>query len=260
MFPPKFRPRRRATAASQWSFRRSFLIFIVLLLISFVVIGVVRSGVWWHGAWWQPTGVSLLVGVSTPTLVDAARYEAAIEWTSQSEAKKSTQLRQQSNVRRYLHIISPYHDPGRVQSQLHVMASIEIARAWMQRMRPDVTVHIVTVEDKYNNTDSTDSPKRPLSFMSSAVALDYTTFDQHMNTFTNKQAFNTNPNIPNSQPVPLTTKRLPLLRDILSAGLMTDQTYSHVIYTNMDILVMPFFYAAVDDMVNCRINSFFFNR
>ena len=259
MKPSKFRSHRRASStASQCSFRRLCLIFVVvvMLFISFIVFGLIRSVVWW-----KPPGLFWIVGITTPTLMDAARYEAAIEWTSQSATKQSTQqLRQQSSIRRYLHIISPYHDPGRIQSQLHVMASIEIARAWMQRMRPDVTVHIVTVEDKYNHTD-TDSPKRPQSFMNSKVILDYTTFDHHMNVFTKKEAMKTNPNtLPDSPTVPPTTKRLPLLRDLLSAGLTTDQSYSHVIFTNMDIFLMPFFYAAVDDMVNCRINTFFFNR
>ena len=253
--PSKFRLRhQRFTTSSQWSCRRSFLVVIVvvLLFISFVVIGIGRSAVWWHPTWWN-------VGLSTPTLVDVARYESVIEWTSPTVTTKSTQLRQQSSARRYLHIISPYHDPGRIQSQLHVMTSIEIARAWMQRMRPDVTVHIVTIEENYNHTE-TDSLKRPQSFTTSKVTLDYTTFDHHMNSFRKKQTLHTNPNMPDGESFPPTTKRLPSLRDILSAGITTDQSYSHVIYTNMDIFLMPFFYAAVDDMINCRINTFFFNR
>jgi hypothetical protein len=121
------------------------------------------------------------------------------------------------------------------------MASIEVARVWMQRIRPEVQVAVVTFEDRNSTV------RRPDSFGTSQTAVDHAAFLQLVLAH-------------NVTTTSLGGRRLPLLRDVLTAAMVDPRPFSHVICTNMDIFVMPHFYAAVDSMVTCGFQSFFFNR
>ena len=123
------------------------------------------------------------------------------------------------------------------------MASIEVARVWVQRIRPEVQVAVVTFDDRNSTV------RRPASLDASTAAVDHAAFEQLVRAH-NVTATATN----------LGGRRLPLLRDVLTAAMVDPRPFSHVIYTNMDIFVMPHFYAAVDSMVTCGFQSFFFNR
>jgi len=192
---------------------------------------------------------------AAPTLEQAARYADHIEWTllpwnTRPEATLSPLPPAASTTRhhchRYLHVISPYRerDPARRQHQELVMASLEVARAWMHRMHPDVHVTVLAVDDDESESEGgstrnyTWTPRRPASFA--------TAFTPQL-----------------QQPQQQQRRRLPTLRAILAAALAhvgPAAAFTHVVYTNMDILVLPHFYAAVDAMVHCGLGTFFINR
>lgn len=114
------------------------------------------------------------------------------------------------------------------------MASIEIARAWTQYTMPSLLVDILTVEIDISDTHSKASPLRPKTFMKYPSSIHY---------YQNG------------------TVSQPQLKDILNAGLTTaiSLNYDIIIYSNMDINLMPHFYAIVDRMSDCY-ETFFINR
>ena len=192
--------------------------------------------------WWRrrTTWTTKLVGVKPPTLDEAARYADAIQWTDIQAARQQQILH--TNRRYYLHIISPYHQPdsGNVQQE-KVMASIDVARVWVQRILPDVQVAVVTFDGRNS------SVRRPTFFDASTTTLNHSVFEQLARSH-------------NVDTASFGGRRLPLLRDVLEAAMSDLRPFTHLIYTNMDIFVMPHFYAAVDSMVTCGLQSFFFNR
>lgn len=122
----------------------------------------------------------------------------------------------------------------------------EAARAWAEYMLPGLVVDIVTVESSYSSDDI--APWRPSTFLKATKNLTQTAFDVI-------SEFNTS----------ISKRPLPLLREILEVG--TDfmasnkgSPYTHVIFTNTDIGVMPHFYWMVDKMATCVNRSFFLNR
>lgn len=56
-----------------------------------------------------------------------------------------------------------------------------------------------------------------------------------------------------------TDKRLPLLKDILEHG-FSDESVDFLIYSNIDIAVLPYFYASVHEMVEGGIDAAVINR
>lgn len=115
------------------------------------------------------------------------------------------------------------------------MASIEVARAWMQYTIPTVLVDILTVEID-DDANSIIPPLRPKTFIKYPSPIRY-----YQN---------------GSFPIPQ-----PQLKDILNAGLSAGVllNYDIIIYSNMDINLMPHFYAIVDKMSECY-ETFFINR
>ena len=215
---------------------------------------------WWRGqrsvSWLR----SALGRERAPTLEQASHYAANINWTRRRERRPSVDVprsdatdsghsnshhqHQHQHQHRYVHVISPYRerDPMRRQHQELVMASLEVARAWMRRMRPDVHVTVLTVEGgkegDAEDGNSTSTPRRPASFASSVTALA-------------------------AEGRIKGRRQLPPLRAILAAALAhggPSSSFTHVVYTNMDILVLPHFYAAVDAMSHCGFGNFFVNR
>lgn len=55
-------------------------------------------------------------------------------------------------------------------------------------------------------------------------------------------------------------RRLPLLSDILSCGLAVAEDQDYVIFTNVDICPMPYFYGAVQRILNLGFESLIINR
>ena len=54
---------------------------------------------------------------------------------------------------------------------------------------------------------------------------------------------------------------MPLLKDILSLGLEEEYfDYTHIIYSNIDIGVLPNFYDIIISLMKCRIQNMFINR
>jgi len=113
------------------------------------------------------------------------------------------------------------------------MASIEVARAWTQYTLPELMVDILTIEV---NDEIHSAPMRPSTFTKYPHFIKYYKNDSY-------------------------TISQPQLKDILNAGLSTALTlnYEIIIYSNMDINVMPHFYAIVDKMSDCYEN-YFINR
>lgn len=114
------------------------------------------------------------------------------------------------------------------------MASIEVARAWAQYSLPSkLEVDILTVEV---NDEIHSAPMRPSTFIKYPHLLNYYKDDSHKIT-------------------------QPKLKDILNAGVNTALTlnYEIIVYSNMDINVMPHFYAIVDKVSDCYEN-YFINR
>ena len=247
----------RRNRQQRLSSRRAFLILATIVVILtacyvlFLSISIENRGgdiPWWHGRNRWSSRWIIISARPPPTLSEAAQYVDAVKWNDASHAQPALSLHQQlllqsTSRRYYLHIISPYRQSGSANVQQEtVMASIEVARMWAQRIRPEVQVAVVTLDDRNS------SVRRPDSFIASTAAVDHTAFDHlvrahHLNSTTS-----------------LGRRQLPLLRDVLKAAMLDPRLFSHVIYTNMDILVMPHFYAAVDSMVSCGFQSFFFNR
>lgn len=110
------------------------------------------------------------------------------------------------------------------------MASIEVARAWIEYTNPSLSVDILTVEID----DSNLPPLRPKTFFKYPFLIPY---------YQNGSVLQ------------------PQLKNILRAGLNTGLSlkYDIIVYSNMDINTLPHFYAIVDKMSDCY-ETFFINR
>lgn len=200
---------------------------------------------WENGLWQNISNAQL------PSFKEIELYANNLVWTRHGRRLQS-RINVTTGTHRYLHVINPYstRNSGAEATQNMTLASIEAARAWMQMMRPGWVVDIVTVEGPYQSWS--DAPRRPATFYRASRPLKLSVFDVI------KDVFNES----------ITKRPFPLLHEILEVGIkefsptasIHDTPYSHVIFTNMDIAVMPHFYAMVHKMATCLKKTFFLNR
>ena len=219
---------------------------------------------WETGLWSKRAALKLLS--KPPTLKEVAAYANALVWHNEPDALFSERRARwmermardygppATQPLRLLHVINPFFTPKKhvEATQKMAMASIESARAWMDYMDPlGVQVDVVVIElddGKYSNL------LRPATFKRATQRLKATVMD-----LINQTSFSRNFSSSARR------HRLPLLKDILLSGLQeasnssSGKPYDHLIFTNMDINVMPSFYAIVAKLLTCH-KTFFINR
>lgn len=201
-----------------------------------------------------------------PSFKQVAAYAKAVVWAAGPDAmwpKRREAWRRRiapasasRQPRRLLHVVNPFASSKArvVETQAMVMASIEAARAWIDYMDP-IGIYVDVLVIEAGDEAETLVLQRPATFLQAKSRLGRTAMDFFalMNlTIGEKSASLTQ------------HQKLPLLRDILLAGLSeakngSSPAYDHLIFSNMDINVMPHFYSIVDKLLGCH-KSFFINR
>lgn len=172
-----------------------------------------------------------------------------IKWDYGNMPPRNNSLASGNKEYRFAHFINIYSSKSKSneQNQKLTMMTIEAARAWMKFKFPNIQVDIYTIEGPYKKHSNIKPPLRPKAFYKSPFQLNKTILDI--------------PSISKFITPNMTRRTVPLLRDVLGVGLHPHFThYTHIIYSNMDICVMPHFYAIITDLLNCKMLDFFLNR
>ena len=167
----------------------------------------------------------------------SAKYAKSLVWSNQPQRFLKYRPSKSSKWR-ILHIINPYRSAQVADTQKVTMASIEIARK--------------ATESTLNSID-----------VDVAVAFILTEADRISQSVYVPDAFYVSPvHLNESDVVDSAGKKLPILRRLLeiSYSIADEFNFTHVVFTNRDILVMPSFYFDVAFILNGEKETFFINR
>ena len=201
---------------------------------------------------------SRLVYLNTTSFKSIENYSSQLKWVTYG--RNSARNHNTSKITmRFAHFVNLYVGGNKHFEDISVLslASMEIARLWVMERLPQVVVDIFVIEGPINpNENNENNPIRPSTF------LQTTNLKKSINDYPSvKSLFQSQYSKSNLQ-MASKLRNLPLLRDILNIMIETDQIdrYSNIIYTNIDICVVPHFYAIVFKLLKCGMKDMFINR